>query len=206
MQQSHFSGPQDDALLLVEHHPVYTLGRRGNTAYVKFDVNTTDHEVHKVERGGDVTYHGPGQLVAYPILNLKRNHKQDLHWYLRQLEEVIIRVLKDYGLDAVQIDTLTGVWVGNKKVAAIGIGVSKWVTMHGFSINVNPDLAAFDCIVPCGLEGKEVGSIQLLSEHTPSVQDVKNRVVHHFCDVFDVEARHLPLIEYPCHTSKMGKK
>ena len=157
--------PLDDALLLLQHSPVYTLGRGATEEHLRFD---PDHaarlglELHRVERGGEVTYHGPGQLVGYPILDLRR-HRQDLHWYVRQVEEVVIRTLGRCGIDgAARDEEHTGVWVGDRKVAAVGIAVSRWVTMHGFSINVTPDLAAFGRIVPCGIEDRGVTSVQQL--------------------------------------------
>lgn len=153
--QQHQQHPEyNDVLLLLEHPPVYTLGQGADPKFIKFNPNLSNVELHRVERGGEVTYHCPGQLVGYPILNLRR-HQQDLHWYLRQLEEVIIRVLAVYGVKGDRISGLTGVWVEGKKVAAIGIKVSRWITMHGFAINVCPDLEGFEQIVPCGI--REIG-------------------------------------------------
>ena len=129
----------EDILLLLEHPSVYTLGTGANLDFLKFDPKETGWEVYRVERGGEVTYHCPGQLVGYPILNL-RYYQQDLHWYLRQLEEVIIRVLQSYGLKGYRFPGLTGVWLEGYKVAAIGIKVSRWITMHGFALNVCPIL------------------------------------------------------------------
>ncbi|MEB3225376.1 MAG: lipoyl(octanoyl) transferase LipB [Synechococcus sp.] len=148
-----------DTLLLLEHFPVYTLGTGSRLDFVKFSPESTGVELHRTERGGEVTYHCPGQLVGYPILNLRR-HRQDLHWYLRQLEEVLIRLLASYGLVGERIPGLTGVWVAGHKVAAIGIKVKRWITMHGFSLNVCPNLAGFQKIVPCGIGDRPVGSLQ----------------------------------------------
>jgi lipoyl(octanoyl) transferase len=145
-----------ETLILLEHSPVYTLGTGSSLSYLKFDPKIAPYELHRTERGGEVTYHCPGQIVVYPILNL-RYFQQDLHWYLRQLEEVIIRTLNEYGLKGDRIPGLTGVWVEGHKVAAIGIKVSRWVTMHGFSLNVCPDLAGFRQIVPCGISDRPVG-------------------------------------------------
>jgi lipoyl(octanoyl) transferase len=147
--------------ILLQHDPVYTLGEGSTTDNLKFDMDAPPHPIHRIERGGEVTFHGPGQLVLYPILNLKLL-KTDLHWYLRQLEEVIIRSLDTVsGIEAGRIDGLTGVWVENRKVAAIGIRATKWVTYHGIALNVVTDLSPFGHIVPCGIkdEGKEVTSI-----------------------------------------------
>lgn len=175
----------DDVLMLVEHPAVYTLGQGATLEFLKFDSTQSSYELHRVERGGEVTYHCPGQLVGYPILNLE-HYRKDLHWYLRQLEEVLIRVLAVYQLEATRISGLTGVWVEGRKVAAIGIKVSRWITMHGFALNVCPDLAGFDRIVPCGIPDKPVGS---LKQFVPdiSVEQVKEEVAKAFAEVFEVK-------------------
>ena len=147
-----------DKLIVLEHPPVYTLGQGSDLQFVKFDLSETRYELYRTERGGEVTYHCPGQLVGYPILYLKR-YQTDLHWYLRQLEEVIMRTLLEFGLKGDRISGMTGVWVEGRKVAAIGIKVSRWITMHGFALNVCPDLSGFERIVPCGIERKPVGSM-----------------------------------------------
>ncbi|MEM1239307.1 MAG: lipoyl(octanoyl) transferase LipB [Cyanobacteria bacterium P01_H01_bin.26] len=173
-----------DVLMLTEHWPVYTLGTGSQTQFVHFDLTNPDYEIHRTERGGEVTYHCPGQLVGYPILNLHYHHK-DLHWYLRQLEEVIIRTLADYSLVGYRIEGLTGVWVDGYKVAAIGIKVSRWITMHGFALNVCPDLSGFELITPCGIPNRPVGAMgQFLS--AIAVADVKPGLVKHFTEVFDL--------------------
>ncbi len=173
-----------DVLMLLEHPPVYTLGQGSDPGFLKFDPATSPYELHRIERGGEVTYHAPGQLVGYPILNLA-NHRQDLHWYLRQLEEVVIRVVANYGLTGIRIPGLTGVWIEDQKVAAIGIKVSRWITMHGFALNVCPDLSGFDRIVPCGLEGKSVGSLEHWIPGL-TVEQVKPIVVQSFEQVFEI--------------------
>ncbi|MBD2502168.1 lipoyl(octanoyl) transferase LipB [Anabaena azotica] len=175
----------DDVLILLEHPPVYTLGQGSSLDFLKFDPNHSEFEIHRIERGGEVTYHCPGQLVGYPILNLHR-HCQDLHWYLRQLEEVIILVLAVYGLKGDRTPPLTGVWLEGRKVAAIGIKVSRWITMHGFALNVCPDMTGFERIVPCGIADKPVGS---LIEWIPGIttQEVRGHVVEAFAQVFGVE-------------------
>ena len=175
----------EDVLILLEHPSVYTLGTGADTNFVKFNPHQTDRELHRVERGGEVTYHCPGQLVAYPILNL-HYYQQDLHWYLRQLEEVIILVLANYGLKGDRLSGLTGVWLEGKKVAAIGIKVRRWITMHGFALNVCPDLTGFDQIVPCGIEDKPVGSLaQFISDLT--VAKVKQDITAAFAEVFQIK-------------------
>jgi lipoyl(octanoyl) transferase len=175
----------DDVLILLEHPPVYTLGQGSKLEFLKFDLDKSQFEVHKIERGGEVTYHCPGQLVGYPILNLQRYHK-DLHWYLRQLEEVIIRVLAVYGLQGDRIPAFTGVWLDGRKVAAIGIKVSRWITMHGFALNVCPDMTGFEQIIPCGIADKPVGS---LAEWIPGItcHEVRSHVVKCFAEMFGVE-------------------
>ncbi|MDP8963561.1 MAG: lipoyl(octanoyl) transferase LipB [Cyanobacteriota bacterium] len=178
-------GTLDDVLLLLEHPPVYTLGHGASLEFLKFDPSQVNFEVHRVERGGEVTYHCPGQLVGYPILNL-RHYQQDLHWYLRQLEEVLIQLLVLYGLKGDRVAGMTGVWLEGRKVAAIGIKVSRWITMHGFALNVCPDLTGFERIVPCGIADKPVGSLaQFLPEIT--VEQVRSDVAITFAEVFNVQ-------------------
>jgi len=174
----------EDVLLLLEHPPVYTLGTGSTQSFLKFDPENAPYEIHRIERGGEVTYHCPSQLVGYPILNL-RYYQQDLHWYLRQLEEVILQVLQSYGLPAERVSGLTGVWVEGHKIAAIGIKVSRWITMHGFAINVCPDLTGFTRIVPCGIADKPVGSLaQFLPDIT--VNQVQDDILRSFAQVFQV--------------------
>lgn len=173
-----------DVLMLLEHPPVYTLGQGATPDFLKFDPQNSAFELHRVERGGEVTYHCPGQLVGYGILNLAR-HQQDLHWYLRQLEAVIIAVLGQYGLLGERVPGLTGVWVQGHKVAAIGIKVSRWITMHGFALNVCPDLAGFRQIVPCGIGDRPVGS---LAQWLPGIglEEVRDRVATSFAEQFNL--------------------
>ena len=174
-----------DVFILLEHPPVYTLGTGANLDFIKFDLERTNWEVHRIERGGEVTYHCPGQLVVYPILNL-RYYRQDLHWYLRQLEEVIIRLLRVYGLEGYRLTGFTGVWLEGHKVAAIGIKVRRWITMHGFSLNVCPDLAGFDRIVPCGIENKPIGSIKQFKKDI-DITTVRDLLCRTFAEVFELE-------------------
>ena len=177
----------DDILILLEHPPVYTLGTASQVKFLKFDPQQTDLELHRIERGGEVTYHCPNQLVGYPILNL-RYYQQDLHWYLRQLERVIIDLVESYGLEAYRIPGLTGVWLEGRKIAAMGIKVRRWITMHGFALNVCPDLSGFQHIVPCGIEDRPVGSLaQFIPDIT--VERVRVDVARVFAEVFQVELR-----------------
>ncbi len=174
-----------DMLLLLEHPPVYTLGTGSDIKFIKFNLDKTDKEVYRIERGGEVTYHCPGQLVGYPILNL-RYYRQDLHWYLRQLEEVILQTIAIYGLSGSRIGGLTGVWVEGYKIAAIGIKVSRWITYHGFAINVCPDLSGFAEIIPCGIANKPVGSLRQFLPNI-SLRQVQQDLSRVFASVFGVE-------------------
>ncbi len=174
----------EDALLLLEHPPVYTLGQGASVDFLKFDPAAADWELHRVERGGEVTYHCPGQLVGYPILNLRR-YQPDLHWYLRQLEAVLIQTLAVYGLQGERLPGLTGVWLEGRKVAAIGIKVKRWIAMHGFALNVCPDLSGFERIVPCGIANRKVSS---LAEFVPGIDliQVRQHIALAFAEVFGV--------------------
>ena len=174
-----------DILLLLEHPPVYTLGTGSDIKFIKFNLDKTDKEVYRIERGGQVTYHCPGQLVGYPILNL-RYYQQDLHWYLRQLEEVILQTIAIYGLSGERIAGLTGVWVEGYKIAAIGIKVSHWITYHGFAVNVCPDLSGFAEIIPCGIANKPVGSLRQFLPNI-SLMQVQQDLSRVFASVFGVE-------------------
>jgi lipoyl(octanoyl) transferase len=175
----------NDVLILLEHPPVYTLGTGSTLDFLNFDPQAEEFEIHRIERGGEVTYHCPGQLVGYPILNL-RYYQQDLHWYLRQLEAVIINTVANYGLSAYRVPDFTGVWLEGKKIAAIGIKVRRWITMHGFALNVCPDMSGFQQIVPCGIADKPVGSLE---EFVPNltVDRVRIDVAKAFTSVFQIE-------------------
>lgn len=178
-----------DILILLEHPPLYTLGTGSSLEFLQFPPEGSPYPIYRIERGGEVTHHCPGQLVGYPILNL-RHYRQDLHWYLRQLEEVIIRLLGGYGLKAERWEGLTGVWVEGYKVAALGIKVSQWITMHGFALNVCPDLEGFKKIVPCGLRDKAVGSLEQFLPHI-TIEQVYQDIQSVFGEVFQVELRQI---------------
>ncbi|ASC73119.1 Octanoyltransferase [Halomicronema hongdechloris C2206] len=181
VQSSQYPG---DVLLLLEHPPVYTLGKGADTSFLRFKPDQSPYAVYRVERGGEVTFHCPGQLVGYPILDL-RYHRQDLHWYLRQLEQVLIDTLKHYHLVGERIPGLTGVWLDGVKVGAIGIKVSRWVTMHGFALNICPDLSGFHRIIPCGITDRPVGS---LTQFCPgiTVASVQSVLIDAFARVFSL--------------------
>jgi len=183
------AGTIPDTLLLLEHPHVYTLGRNAKTENLLISVEqiaARGAQVFEIDRGGDVTYHGPGQLVGYPILDLAQ-HRRDIAWYMRCLEEVLIAVAGEYGLEAGRLAGAPGVWVGNDKLAAMGVHISRWVTSHGFAFNVNTDLRYFDYIVPCGLRDKGVTSLQKLLGRPVEMEEVAGRVVGHFGRVFKVE-------------------
>ncbi len=171
-----------DGLLLLTHPPVYTLGQGSALKFLRGDLDPIPFEIHRTERGGEVTYHGPGQWVGYPILNLKR-HQTDLHWYLRQLEQVVIDVLADLDLPGERISGLTGVWLQGSKVAAVGIRVRRWISFHGFSLNVCPDLDHYQAIIPCGIADRPVGS---LAQFQPdlTLEQVQPLIVQAFCRRF----------------------
>jgi lipoate-protein ligase B len=182
--------PQD-VLLLMEHPPVVTLGRSSKeknlTASPEF-LQSHGVELFEVERGGDVTFHGPGQLVGYPIIDLKR-HRQDLHWYLRSIEKALIDTLADYGIPGERNTSYTGVWTRGKKIASIGVHARDWVTWHGFALNVTTELSYFNLIGPCGIDGVVMTSIaRELGVEVVSAQDVIERVMAKFSDVFDLTA------------------
>lgn len=175
----------DDTLFLLEHAAVITTGRHAGMQHVtatKETLAARGIDVLETSRGGDVTYHGPGQLVGYPVVALQTG-EQDLKGYVTALEEILIRTAADFGVVAERVEGLRGIWVGQNKLAAIGIRIAKWVTSHGFALNVHTDLTAFDLMVPCGLHGRGVTSLARLCKHPPSMQQVESAVVRHTADV-----------------------
>ncbi|MHB9093262.1 MAG: lipoyl(octanoyl) transferase LipB [Eubacteriales bacterium] len=177
-----------DTLLLLEHSPVFTIGRAGGRDNVLCPLEHLRREginIYEVNRGGDVTYHGPGQLVGYPILNLNQ-HGRDVHRYVHSLETVIIRTLEEVNITGTRVEGYTGVWVGNEKVAAIGIAVKKWVTMHGFALNVNTNLDHFKLVNPCGITDRGVTSISKVLNRTIKVDEVINTIIRQFGKMFDL--------------------
>jgi lipoyl(octanoyl) transferase len=170
-----------DTLLLLEHEPVFSLGqnaKRENILLPVENLRRLGFDVEDTGRGGDVTYHGPGQLVAYPIVQLT-GAERDVHRYLRDLEEIMIRTCGDFGLRAGRVDTLTGAWIGERKIGAIGVRVARWVTSHGLALNVNTDLGAFQHIVPCGLVGRPVTSLARELGRPVPMNDVMTYLAHH---------------------------
>jgi lipoyl(octanoyl) transferase len=189
--------------LFVEHPHVYTLGKSGdfdNLLIADDKLEEIGATYYKINRGGDITYHGPGQIVGYPILDLE-NFFTDIHKYLRFLEEMIIRTLADYGLEGQRSKGETGVWldVGTpfaRKICAMGVRASRWVTMHGFAFNVNTDLGYFDHMIPCGIKGKAVTSLNVeLGKTQVSMEEVKEKLLIHFADLFEAKLQASPLIQ-----------
>ncbi|GMU84877.1 MAG: octanoyltransferase [Ignavibacteriales bacterium] len=181
------NGSLSDTLILLEHPHTYTLGKtadRSNLIANKQYLTENNISVVDIDRGGDITYHGPGQLVGYPIIDLKK-WKMDSHKYLRALEEVLIRFCEEYLLTAERIDGLTGVWINQRKIAAIGIKISRWVTMHGFALNIYPDLNYFGGIIPCGIKDKDVTSLALETGRIEDMKLVKEKIVNIFSEVFE---------------------
>ena len=181
-----------DLLLLLQHPPVITLGvkgdgGRGNVVASHERLAELGVAIHETGRGGDVTYHGPGQVVGYPILDLKPD-RCDVHRYVRDIEEVMIRACADFGVVAGRIPGLTGTWIGHEKIGAIGIRISKWVTSHGFAFNVSTNLDHFNLIVPCGLAGHGVTSLERAAGRSVALADVEASLTGHFSDVFDRES------------------
>lgn len=180
-----------DTLLLLEHPPVITLGVKGDGGRANI-VATLEQlvelgiAVHETGRGGDVTYHGPGQIVGYPVVDLKPD-RCDVHHYVRDIEEVMIRVCADWGVQAGRIKGLTGAWVGAAKIAAIGVRISRWVTSHGFALNVGTNLEHFQLIVPCGISDRGVTSLERVTGQPVAIREVENAIARHFAAVFERE-------------------
>jgi len=176
-----------DQLLLLEHDPVFTLGRNAQAQNILLPAESLRErgfEVFETGRGGDVTYHGPGQVVGYPILKLPPD-RRDVHRYVRDLEEVMIRTCADYELAASRVAGLTGVWLADEKIGAIGVRIARWVTSHGFALNVGTDLSAFDLIVPCGIRGRGVTSLERKLGRPVPLDEVMDRLAASFASVFE---------------------
>jgi len=182
MQSQRINNKIDDTVLLVEHEPVYTFGKNANENHLLQNY-PEDVKVFHVERGGDITFHGPGQLVGYPIIDL-HNYKMSISWYMRSLEAVIINTLNHYGIAAEHKKGLTGVWVKEEKIAALGVRISRWVTMHGFALNVNTELHYYDGIIPCGIFEYGVTSMKNLLGTAIKMDEVKKLLIKEFNMVF----------------------
>lgn len=180
------NGKPDDIIYTVEHNHVYTLGKSGSRDHIllsEAEMTAKGISYYEIDRGGDITYHGPGQLVVYPIINLN-NYYKDTHRYLRDLEEVVIRTLAELGITGTRDEEFTGVWVGEEKICAIGIKVSRWITMHGIALNVNTELEYFDKIIPCGIFHKGVTSIEKIKGEKADYEKVKRMILNNFEKVF----------------------
>jgi lipoyl(octanoyl) transferase len=189
------AGHRSDTLLLLEHDPVFTLGRNArieNMLLSAEGLRARGFAVFETGRGGDVTYHGPGQVVGYPILDLGPD-RRDVHRYVRDLEEAMIRTCAEYGVVAGRVAGLTGTWVGDDKIGAIGVRIARWVTSHGFALNVSTDLSPFDLIVPCGIRGRGVTSLERLLRRPVAIGEVMTRLAGHFADVFERRAEPAPI-------------
>ncbi|MBT8318408.1 MAG: lipoyl(octanoyl) transferase LipB [Lutibacter sp.] len=193
-RKNNFSEQTPNYFLFVEHPHVYTLGKNGDMSNLLLNeeqLKAKGATFYKINRGGDITYHGPGQIVGYPILDLE-NFFTDIHKYLRFLEEVIIKTLADYNIQSERSEGETGVWldVGTpfaRKICALGVRASRWVTMHGFALNVNTNLGYFDNIIPCGIKGKAVTSLEVELGKKIPIEEVKEKILKHFIELFDVE-------------------
>jgi lipoyl(octanoyl) transferase len=191
MQRARIRDEIGDSLLLVEHPPVITLGRGAHEDHVLLSrerLGRLGFEVHEIGRGGDVTYQGPGQLVMYPIVSLEPD-KKDVRRYVRDLEETMIRTCADWGLSAGRVEGLNGTWIDDRKVGAVGVRISRWVTMHGLALNVCTDLEHFDVIVPCGIRGRGVTSLSQELGRAVSLADVEDRAARHFAALFGARLR-----------------
>ena len=185
IQAKRIAGEIEDTFLMVEHEPVYTLGKNANENHL-LQSRDQSVDVFNIERGGDITFHGPGQLVGYPILDLS-NYKKSISWYMRILEQIIIDTVSEFGIEAKRIEGLTGVWVGDEKIAALGVRIRRWVTMHGFAMNVNTNLAFYDGIIPCGIFDHGVTSMENLIGYSINMEDVKKELIRYFNFYFSLE-------------------
>ena len=178
LQEKRILGEIEDQLILVEHPAVYTLGKNASKEHIL--KRREGVSVVQTDRGGNITFHGPGQLVGYPILDLNF-YKRSITWYMRELEQLMIDVLKEYGIKGSTKKGLTGTWVKDRKIAALGVRISRWVTMHGFSLNINPDLNYYQDIIPCGIQGYGVTSMaMIMGKKVPSMDEVKIKMVDYF--------------------------
>ena len=182
LQEKRILGEIEDQLILVEHPAVYTLGKNASKEHIL--KKKEGISIVQTDRGGNITFHGPGQLVGYPILDLNF-YKRSITWYMRELEQLMIDVLKEYGIEGSTKKGLTGTWVKDRKIAALGVRISRWVTMHGFSLNINPDLNYYQDIIPCGIQGYGVTSMAvIMGEEVPSMDEVKIKMVDYFKNRF----------------------
>ena len=183
LQSRRIKNEIEDTVLLVEHEPVYTFGKNADENHLLQNY-PDDVNIFHIERGGDITFHGPGQLVGYPIIDL-HNYKMSISWFMRSLEDVIINTLMHYGIAANRKEGLTGVWVKDEKIAALGVRISRWVTMHGFALNVNTQLHYYDSIIPCGIFEYGVTSMEKVLRKEIDMDEVKHVLIQQFENVFN---------------------
>lgn len=186
-------GFEKDVLLLLEHPPTITLGRSGNRSHLLVSDSVLEKrgiELWNIDRGGDITFHGPGQLVGYPVLSLQPPER-DVRKYMRRIEESLILLLSRYGISGAREERFTGVWTSSGKIAAMGVHISRWVTRHGFALNVNTDLSYYDLIVPCGISGRDVASIQKILSHPMNMEDIVHAYIPIFGSVFERSMRYI---------------
>ena len=191
LQHERLNGKISDVLLILEHPPTFSIGKSGSFDNLLISKNRLNREgiaLFSTQRGGDVTYHGPGQIVVYPIISLEPRGK-DIHRYVHELEEVVIRTLKDFCINAGRDENHPGVWVRKEEIAAIGLRIRKWITMHGFALNVCPDLKHFSFINPCGFSDRKATSMSKLLGHKVSMKDVVSRLIAYFSDVFNAQIK-----------------
>lgn len=189
LHQKRLDGDVPDTLILVEHDPVYTLGKAADPEHITASdrfLSDEDIDVVDIDRGGDVTYHGPGQVVGYPIFDL-REHKRSVSWYMRTLEQTIMNTLETYGIETRRREGQPGVWVGDEKICAVGVRIARWITYHGFALNLDPDMTHFGGIVPCGIRDGGVVSIADLLEAEPNRNEVEQRITSSFREMFGFE-------------------
>ncbi len=189
MHRERVEGERPDTLLYVEHEPVYTLGKSAEEEHLlapRSELEQNGFDVVVIGRGGDVTYHGPGQIVGYPVFDL-RDHRRSVSWYMRTLEEAIIRTLSTYGLDPARDEDHPGVWIGEEKICAVGVRIKRWTTFHGFALNVDPNMDHFGGIVPCGIRNRGVTSMANLLSESPERKEVKQRLTDAFRSCFSFD-------------------
>ena len=195
LNQARFDGKISDTVIFLEHHPCYTIGRQGGEDHILVSDNCLEREgirVYETDRGGDITYHGPGQLVCYPIIDL-HEYSSDVHVYAHKLEEVMILTLEKFDINGARKKGFPGVWVGEKKIGFMGVGINHWVTMHGISLNVCPDMKYFTQIIPCGIANVTVVSMAEILGHPITVNEVAEEMRQHFEEVFDIQLQDMNL-------------
>ena len=195
--ESKKQGFEADMLVLLEHPPTITLGRNGkwdNLVVSNEELRTRGVSCYEVDRGGDITFHGPGQLVGYPLLKLEAGER-DVHLFMWKLEESLIRLLDEFGIRSKRVEKLTGVWTAAGKIAALGVHISRWITRHGFALNVNTNLSYYDLIIPCGIAGKNVTSMEALLSRQINLEEVAERYIPHFGQVYTRQMKRISELE-----------